>query len=272
MYHHEKDRMAGWSIVSVLVLLTVMIAAGAGLNALTGKGADPESPPSMSPLYDVYIGFTAERDCVPEKGPYLTMLTYDFHIPGIRFSFSKRSLDGLMVNWFPHRSEGKDPAIPVLTFMADGQVDASLCPHNLCPIREGSSKRELKRAWFTKQEKSCFAVVSVVALPDIPEVLDETLWIDTTGTGFSLVPIDMRKQTPIMHVKVSAHDNFAYTTECTVRQQDAGGTDDWEFYLALPSWELRNGRPVTAELPFRNDDIKAMGKLTVRFLPVGSVK
>jgi len=268
---HSKIRGSGWPMAAALAVLAVVAAAVGALNAGTGNAVESESPPTLSPRYDIYIGFTAERDCVPEKGPYLTMLTYDFHIPGIRFNFTKRSLDGLMVNWYPHHGEGKDPAIPVLTFMVDGQVDASLCPHNLCPIRKGSSKRTLKRAWFTKQDKSCFAVVAVVALPDVPEVLSEALTIDASGGGY-IPPIDINKHTPIMHVKVSAHDHFAYTSECTVRGQDAGGTGDWEFYLVLPSWELRNGRPVTAELPFRNDDIKAMGKLTVRFLPVGSVK
>lgn len=272
MQAYEKEPKSGKSRASALALMGFALLTAAVTGAWRGEGADTESPPTLSPLYDLYIGFTAKRECVPEKGPYLTMLSYDFHIPRIRFHFASRALEGLMVNWYPHRGDGGEPAYPLLTFMANGKVDASLCPHNLCPIRKGSSKRVLKRAWFTQQDQDCFAVVSVVPLPDIPEVLEEALQIDTTGTGTPLVPIDVRRHTPVMHVKVSARDNFAYTTECTVRRQTAGGTGDWEFYLILPSWELRNGRPVTGEFPFRNDDIEAEGTLTFRFLPVGSIK
>ena len=272
MHQNTRRWKTGWTGIAALTVLAVAIAAAVALQARPMTSDDQESPPAMSPRYDIYIGFTAKTECVPEKGPYLTELSYDFHLPKIRFNFTTRSLDGLMINWFPHHGEGNESAYPVLTFMVDGQVDASLCPHQLCPIKEGSSKRALKGAHFTKQNKACRAVISVVPLPDIPDVLDEALRIDTTGTGFPLVPIDIKKKSEIMHVHVIAHDNFTFTGDCTFRGQDAGGTGDWEFYLILPSWELRNGRPVSAEFPFENGDIHAAGKLTIRFMPVGSIK
>jgi hypothetical protein len=253
-------------------MLALLLTTAVVLNGRQVKADDPEEPPTMTPRYDLYIGFSAKTNCVPEKGPYLTELSYDFHIPKLRFNFTKRALDGLMVNWYPHHGEGNEPAYPVLTFMSDGQVDAALCPHQLCPIKEGSSKRTLKKAWFTKQNKTCRAVVSVVALPDIPDVVGDALEIDTTGTGFPVVPIDIKKQTAIMHVKIMANDNFAYTGECTYKGQDAGGTGGLEFYLILPSWDLRNGRTAEAVFPFKSDDIDAEGQLTIRFLPVGSIK
>jgi len=272
MHPNKKGWKTGWAGIAALTVLAVVIVVAAALQARPMTSDDQESPPAMSPRYDIYIGFTAKTECVPEKGPYLTELSYDFHLPRIRFNFTTRSLDGLMVNWFPHHGEGSESAYPVLTFMADGQVDAKLCPHQPCPIKEGSSKRTLKGAHFTKQNKACRAVISVVPLPDIPDVVGEALQIDTTGTGFPLVPIDIKKQSAIMHVKVIAHDNFTYTGDCTVRGQDAGGTGGWEFYLMLPSWDLRNGRSVSAEIPFTNDDIDGKGTLTIRFMPVGSIQ
>jgi len=266
-------RKKGWKIIWIVIgILIATVALSLTIFSLTGqqvKKNSPEDPPTMSPRYDLYIGFTARKECVQEDGPYLTALDYDIHVPRLRFIFKKRALDGVMVNWYPHHGEGNEPAFPVLTFMANGQMDAKLCPYQLCPIREGSSKRTIKKAWFTKQNRSCQVVISVVPLPDIPEVLDEALDMEKTKP---MIEATVGYSPYIVHVSILSHDHFTWTGECTVRGQDCGNTGGFEFYLALPSWDLRNGRTAEAEFSFENDDIDAEGKLTVRFTPVGSIK
>lgn len=70
MNHQGKRRRAGWAAAAILGVLAVVSAVVGALYAGTGNAGESKSLPTLSPRYDIYIGFTAERDCVPEKGPY----------------------------------------------------------------------------------------------------------------------------------------------------------------------------------------------------------
>jgi hypothetical protein len=247
-------RLWGWFGSAALVIVLISAAAG------SARPAPPQSP-KITPFYELYIGFAAKMDCVPAKGPYLTELSHDLHAFNLRFVFENRTASGTKVNWFPVINPGPIPSLPQLVFDFAGDIDAKLCAHIKCG-------RVIKKAWFTKQNKRFDAIFTVIPLDDLPD-MREVLNGDLTG--------DIAKDTPtltpwVMMVHFIAKDKFAYTGDCIVRHQDVGGTADLEFYLALPARQLLEGKAVSWEFPFKNDDIDAPGTLTVRFIPRGSIK
>ena len=256
----ENDGIWTWGVAGL---------AGAAIFLGGAQVKKDEPGSSLTPAYDLYIGFTAKTECVPKDGPYLTYLSYDFHVPRLRFNFTRRTLDGLMVNWFPLHGEGNGSSFPVLTFMTDGEIDCRLCPYQRCPISENSSKTTIKKAWFTRRDTMCQAVISVVPIADIKEVLSETLDVEKTKP---LTEATVPLVNFIMHVKIIAHKNFTWTGSCTHGGQDAGSTGGLEFYFALPVFDLCSGRTAVAEFPFVSDDIDAKGTLTIRLTPTGSIQ
>jgi len=244
-----------WKFPSLAVFLALLAAS------LPGR---PEQavPPRTTRVYDLYVGFAAQKDCVPASGPYLTKLSHDLHVPGLRFVFEKRKLGETTVNWFPVLGKGPIPSIPGLVFDTAGHIAAELCPYIKC-------EKEIKKAWFTKQNAQFDAIFTVIPLEDQADILDELLNGDVNNNLETTV-VDL---TPcVLFVHFIAKDRYAWTGECIVRHQDCGGTADLEFYLALPAGKLLRGQEVSWEFPFQTDDIDAPGVLTVRFIPAGTIK
>lgn len=212
--------------------------------------------------YDIYIGFSAERDCIPEKGPFLTELSWDIHVPDVRFVFKNRDVFGQKVNWFPLYAGAPKNGIPLLVHFFPGQIDAKLCPYSKC-------NEKIEKAWFKQQQRAIQAVLSVVPSEDIGDLRKEALEAESLKPLAKAVP-------PIipclLHVKIIAHDKFSYTSACAVRGQDAGGTCDEEFYLSLPVNDLRQGKRLDIEFPFTSDAIDGQGTLSLRFIPAGSIR
>jgi hypothetical protein len=212
--------------------------------------------------YDIYMGFSAKRECVPEKGPFLTELSWDIHIANVRFVFRKRDVFGQEVNWFLLYGGAPESSIPLLVHFFPGQIDAKLCAFNKC-------NEKIERAWFKKQDRSIQAVLSIVPVEDIGELRKEALEPESLKPLAKAVP---RILPCLLYVKIIAHDNFTYTCECTVRGQDAGGTSDEEFYLSLPLNDLLQGKRLDIEFPFTSDAIDSQGTLSLRFIPAGTIK
>jgi hypothetical protein len=214
----------------------------------------------MSPRYDLLIWFDAKAECVPEDGPTLVKLSQSLEVHKIRFYFRSRELDGLRVDWYPQYAVGDASAFPILTFMVGAKINAELCPHIKCDD-------EIKKAWFTRQNRSCQAVLTVVPADEVADIAEEIIDLNGTGDINEFVPLLPRY---VLHVKILSHDSFAWTGECIVRQQDCGSTSDLEFYLGLPSETLRRGKHLHREFPFRSDSIDAEGSLRVWLVPLGN--
>jgi len=234
----------------------------AGLAAIFLTGVLPQLPAAEATrVYDIYIGFSAKRECIPKKGPFLTELSWNIHIPNVRFVFRNRDVFGQELNWFPLYAGAPENSIPLLIHFFSGQIDAKLCAFCKC-------NKKIEKAWFKKQDRAIQAVLSVVPSEDIGELRKEALEAE------SLKPL-AKAVAPILpcllHVKIIAHDNFTYTCACTVRGQDAGGTSDEEFYLSLPINDLLQGKRLDIEFPFTSDAIDSQGTLSLRFIPAGSI-
>jgi len=236
---------------------------GAALLSVFLTGVPSRLPAAEATrAYDIFIGFSAKRECIPEKGPFLTELSWDIHIPDVRFVFRKRDVFGQEVNWFPLYAGAPENSIPLLAHFFPGQIDAQLCAFNKC-------NEKIERAWFKKQDRAIQAVLSVVPSEDIAELRREALEPESLKPLAKAVPPILPC---LLHVKVIAHDNFTYTCACTVRGQDAGGTGDEEFYLSLPINDLLQGRRLDIEFPFTSDTIDSPGTLSMRFIPTGTIK
>ncbi len=251
---HTKGTMARITLPSLTVALLIL--------SLTAGGSVKEEQVllDMSPRYDLLIWFEAKSDCIPENGPYLVKLSQSLEVNKIRFYFRTRDLDGMRVDWYPQYAAGDNAAFPILTFMVGAKIDAALCPHIKC-------NKEIKKAWFTKQNRSCQAVLTVVPADEVQDIAEEIIDLNGSGDMNEIVPLLPRY---VLHVKILSHDSFAWTGECIVRQQDCGSTSDLEFYLGLPSETLRRGKHLHREFPFRSDSIDAEGSLRVWLVPLGN--
>jgi len=246
-----KERI-GWILFSVTLL---------GLSlTVSGYVQEEQVLLDMSPQYDLLIWFDAKTECVPENGPYLVKLSQSLEVQKIRFYFRTRDLDGTRVDWYPQYAAGDNAAFPILTFMVGSKIDAELCPHIKCD-------KEIKKAWFTKQNRSCQAVLTVVPADEVPDITEEIIDLGGTGDIDEISPLLPRY---VLHVKILSHGSFAWTGECIVRQQDCGATSNLELYLGLPSEALRRGQHLHREFPFRSDSIDAEGSLRVWLVPLGN--
>jgi hypothetical protein len=246
-----------------------MVRIGLLTLALAWSGlflATPQAPTEsqvlldMSPRYDLLIWFAAKTECIPQDGPYLVKLGYSLEVNNIRFYFRTRDLDGVRVDWYPQYAPGSQSAFPVLTFMVGAKIDAELCPHIKCD-------EEIKKAWFTRQNRSCQAILTVVPADEVAGISEEIIDLNNTGDIDEIVPLLPRY---VLHVKILSHDRFAWTGECIVRKQDCGATSDLEFYLGLPSEILRRGKHLHREYPFQSDSIDAQGSLRIWLVPLGN--
>lgn len=241
-------------------LAAACLVLAAARPAPAGRPAQAPSLPTRS--YSLYIGFAAQKDCVPRDGPYLTKLSHDLHVPDLKFVFETRRLPGLRVNWYPLLGGGPAPSILRLVFDTAGHIDAELCPYIECDGK-------IEKAWFTKRSQQFDAIFQVVADAEIPDIRGEIINPGTTGElGTDLVALAPY----VLYVHFIAAGKFAWTGQCIVRHQDCGSTADLDFYLSLPAYRLLKGEEVTIERPFETDDIDAPGVLTVRFIPTGSIK
>lgn len=247
----KKEKM-GWIWFSV-TLLAITLTASA-------RDQQEQVLLDMSPRYNLHIWFEAKSECVPEKGPYLVKLSQSLEVNKIRFYFRTRDLDGMRVDWYPQYAAGDNVAFPILTFMVGAKIDAELCPHIKCD-------KEIKKAWFTKQNHRCQAVLTVVPADEVPDIVKEIIDLNDTG-DLEEVPSPIMRY--VLHVRILSHDSFAWTGECIVRQQDCGNTSDLDLYLGLPSEALRRGRHLHREFPFRSDSIDAVGSLRVWLVPLGN--
>lgn len=238
-------------------VLFLVLASGAGSGGRIGDNSS-----LTTRYYDLYIGFAAQKDCVPKDGPYLTKLSHDLHVPDLRFVFDERDLGEIKVNWYPVLGKGPVPTYPRLVFDTAGHIQAELCAHIECDGK-------IEKAWFTKQNEQFNALFTSVPLEEHPDIVDETLFPQVTGNLDKDV-VDISPS--ILYVHFVSAGKFAWTGECIVRHQDCGATADLEFYLALPKARLLKGEEVNLEFPFNNDDIDAPGVLTVRFIPAGTIK
>jgi hypothetical protein len=241
-----------------------LLALALALNgtSMVARAGVTEEPVllDMSPRYDLLVWFEAKAECVPENGPYLVQLNQSLEVNKIRFYFRTRDLDGVRVNWYPQYAVGDGVAFPILTFMVGAKIDAELCPHIKCD-------KEIKKAWFTKQNRRCQAILSVVPADEVADISEEIIDMNSSGDIDEIVPLLPRY---VLHVRILSHDSFAWTGECIVRQQDCGSTSDLEFYLGLPSETLRRGKHLHREFPFRSDSIDAQGSLRVWLVPLGN--
>jgi hypothetical protein len=245
-----KPKIAGISLLVVFLLAAPAGSQDTGYSSLTTR------------FYDVYIGFAAQKDCVPKEGPYLTKLSHDLHIPDLRFVFKERDLGGITVNWSPVLGKGPVPSIPRLVFDTAGHIQAELCPYIECDGK-------IEKAWFIKQGSQFDGIFTTIPLEEYADIMDETLFPEATGN----LRKDVTDISPsILYVHLICRGVYAWTGECIVRHQECGATADLEFYLALPKSRLLKGEEVSLEFPFNNDDIDAPGVLTVRFIPAGTIK
>ncbi len=248
-----------------LPLRPVVGLAALILAALLAPGAAGRPPaPATTPSYSLYVGFAAQRGCVPKDGPYLTKLSYDLHVPDVRFVFETRRLRGLRSAWFVVLGGEPTPKTPRLVFDTAGDILAELCPYVECDGR-------LEKAWFTKRSEQFDAVFQVVSEEERPDIMDEVLNPAATGDLETDV-VDLAPSNYILYAHFIAAGRYAWTGECIVRHQDCGATRDLDFYLRLPAYRLLKGKEVRLEFPFRTDDIDVPGVLTVRFIPTGSIK
>ncbi len=247
------------------VLAFPAAVAAVVLAALPAPVAAGRSPgPATTPSYSLYVGFAAQRACVPKDGPYLTKLGYDLHVPDVRFVFEARRLPGIRSAWSVVLGGEPTPKTPRLVFDTAGDILAELCPHVECDGR-------IEKAWFTKRSEQFDAVFQVVSEEERPDIMDELVNPATTGDLETDV-VDFDPSNYVLYVHFIAGGRYAWTGECIVRHQDCGATSDLDFYLRLPASRLMKGEEVTLEFPFQTDDIDVPGVLTVRFIPTGSIK
>ncbi len=247
--------------VSGLVLAAlVLVLAGLVTPAATG----PSLTPATTRPYSLYVGFAAQRDCVPQDGPYLTQLAYDLHVPDVRFVFETRRSPGLRSTWSVVLGDEPMSRTPRLVFDTAGHILAEICPYMKCEDR-------IEKAWFTKRSDQFDALFQVVSEEERPDIMDELVNPAATGDLETDV-IDLDPSNCVLYVRFIAAGRCAWTGECVVRHQDCGATRDLEFYLRLPVQRLMRGEEVSLNFPFQADDIDAPGVLTVRFIPSGSIK
>jgi len=222
----------------------------------------------ISPRYDVYIGFLATGDCPPPHwgNAYFKKFSFDSVIRDVCFEFGDQTVGKRSYNWwFASLGFSSEIATPALIgSLGEGKIDdTDLCPFWNLNSYHGKEKCTLVNV--TRKFQPTMKPLDVGHIGRLKNLLDPEPLKPESEYNLPHVPI-----TPLVQPCVFEYStNFYKQTEVSLEYSDARPEiGNILFYSILPRVDLKAGKEVKYEFPFKIPEVKGSGIMTIRYVPV----
>jgi hypothetical protein len=214
----------------------------------------------ITPVYDLFIGFTASGDCSPLRVQF-RKLSVETVFRDLRFKFSPVTIGTKTYDWTIASLNS-----PLLLMSIAGiKGEGTISDHDLCPTWDTDANGKPLKATLAELKAKIKPLVWPLPRQKIPPIQGKILSnIPKSASDPDLVPL-----VPFSPYVLEFTTNIEPgASKITLEGSDAElRLTDIRCYAELPVTDLLAGKDISQEYSYEHHQVGNPGTLTIRFIP-----